>query len=99
MWEKNTNIELDPSKENVQEGHVVDISDSRILVVSGITKEKAIDSSQVELLNQGNEAVWYSVDDISTYEIGQLLRIEWENMDDSYPGQSTPVDVQFMEGR
>lgn len=91
--------ELNPSKENVQEGHIIDISGSRILVVSNITKEEAIDSPQEELLNKGNEAVWYSVDDISIYEIGQLLRIRWEHMDESYPGQSTPVNVQRVEER
>lgn len=95
----NTSNELDPSKENVQEGHVIDISDSRILVVSDITKEEAIDSSQEELLKGGNEAVWYSVDDVSTYEIGQMLRLEWEYMNESYPGQSSPVNVQFMEDK
>ncbi|WP_018922933.1 DUF3221 domain-containing protein [Salsuginibacillus kocurii] len=93
----NTSNELDPSKENVQEGHVIDISDSRILVVSDITKEEAIDSPQEELLSEGNEAVWYSVDDTSTYEIGELLRLEWEYMNDSYPGQSSPDNVQIME--
>ncbi|PSL43213.1 uncharacterized protein DUF3221 [Salsuginibacillus halophilus] len=92
-----TSDELNPSEANVQEGYVVDKSEERILVISDITEEEAVESSQEELLDGENEAVWYTVEDTATYEIGQLLRLEWDHMAESYPGQSEPEHVQVVD--
>ncbi|OEF95679.1 YobA family protein [Desulfuribacillus alkaliarsenatis] len=94
-----TDKELDPSEQGVQEGHIVDISETRILVVSDITREQAFQITQEQLLSNGvgKMAVWYSVEDISTYEIGQLVRVKSEYMLESYPAQSEAIKVQVVE--
>ncbi len=94
-----TEAELDPAETTVQQGYIVDISDSRILVVSDITKEEAVDLTQEKLLENdiGRFAAWYSVENTAPYEVGQLLRVEFEFMLESYPGQSEALRVQIVE--
>ncbi|WP_431308984.1 DUF3221 domain-containing protein [Halalkalibacter lacteus] len=45
----------------------------------------------------GRSAVWYSVEDISPYEDGQLIRIESEFMMERYPAQSEALRVQIVQ--
>ncbi len=94
-----TEQELDPNESGVQEGYVIEIDESRILVVSNISKEEAFLLTAANLLekNTGSEAVWYSVKDVSFYEVGQLLRVKSEMMMESYPAQSEALLVQIVE--
>jgi len=91
--------ELDPGESGIQEGYVIDISDSRILVVSEITREEALQLTAENLLKEstGGDAVWYSVEDTAYYEVGQLLRVKSEFMMESYPAQSEAILVQIVD--
>ena len=45
----------------------------------------------------GEDTTWYSVENTSPHEVGQLLREEFELMLESYPGQSIARRVQIVE--
>jgi len=94
-----TDQELDPAETGIQEGYVIEIDESRILVVSDISKEEALILTAENLLegNIGTDAVWYKVNNTGDYEVGQLLRVKSEMMMESYPGQSEAVLVQIVE--
>jgi len=94
-----TDQELDPAETGIQEGFVIEIDESRILVVSDISQEKAFTINAENLLegNIGTDAVWYKVSDTGVYEVGQLLRVKSEMMMESYPGQSEAILVQIVE--
>ncbi len=94
-----TDQELDPAETGIQEGYVIEIDESRILVVSDISKEKAFTLTAENLLegNIGTEAVWYKVNYTGVYEVGQLLRVKSEMMMESYPAQSEAILVQIVE--
>ncbi len=94
-----TDRELDPEESGIQEGYVIEISDSRILVVSEITGEEALQLTAENLLEEspGGDAVWYSVEDTAYYRVGQLLRVKSEFMMESYPAQSEAILVQIVE--
>ncbi|MBB5174032.1 DUF3221 domain-containing protein [Texcoconibacillus texcoconensis] len=93
------NDELDPSESNVQEGYVTEVSDERILLVSDIAEEEAMKLTEESLLDNGtgSSAVWYTVDDPQDYDVGQLLRVQYEVVLESYPGQSEALEVQIVE--
>jgi len=94
-----TDQELDPAESGIQEGYVIEIDESRILVVSDISKEETFILTAENLLegNIGSEAVWYRVNDTDVYEVGQLLRVKSEMMMESYPAQSEAILVQIVE--
>jgi len=94
-----TEQELDPAESGIQEGYVIEIDESRILVVSDISKEDAFALTAKNLLEEtiGSLAVWYTVKDTGVYEVGQLLRIKSEMMMESYPAQSEAILVQIVE--
>ncbi len=94
-----TDQELDPAESGIQEGYVIEIDESRILVVSDISKAEAFALNAESLLEEsiGREAVWYRVKDVSFYEVSQLLRVKSEMMMESYPAQSEAILVQIVE--
>ena len=94
-----TDQELDPAETGIQEGYVIEIDESRILVVSDISKEEAFMLTAEILLEEsiGSEAVWYRVNDTGVYEEGQLLRVKSEIMMESYPAQSEAILIQVVE--
>ena len=94
-----TDQELDPAETGIQEGFVIEIDESRILVVSDISKEEAFTITAENLLegNIGTDAVWYKVNDTGVYKVGQLLRVKSEMMMESYPALSEAILVQIVE--
>ncbi|MCD8511361.1 MAG: YobA family protein [Bacillus sp. (in: Bacteria)] len=95
-----TTEDLDADSHGVQEGYIMEKTDSRILVVSDISKEQAVELTEDDLLGPSppaGNAVWYAVEEIEAYEIGQLVRVQSSYMLESYPGQSTAEKVQIIE--
>ncbi len=94
-----TDQELDPAESGVQEGYVIEIDESRILVVTDISKEEAFALTSENLLEEsiGSKAVWYTVKDVRVYEVGQLLRVKSEMMMESYPARSEAILVQIVD--
>ncbi|MBU9710290.1 DUF3221 domain-containing protein [Evansella tamaricis] len=81
-----------------QEGRIVEI-EARILVVSDISKEEAIEFDESSILSNevGTNATWFSVDDVEQYSEGQLVRVYYRGMDESYPGQSEATKIENLE--
>ncbi|ADU30951.1 YobA family protein [Evansella cellulosilytica] len=94
-----TERELDPSESNIQEGYVIEVKGSQILVVSDISLEDAHRLDEALLLEEGvgGLAVWYTVEDVTRYEKGQRLRVRSKSMMESYPAISEAVKVQIVE--
>ncbi|KGP92400.1 hypothetical protein N780_01930 [Pontibacillus chungwhensis BH030062] len=87
------------------EGHLVEIEDTQVLVVNGITKEQAISMSGDELLQSTDEKYeahifqrdsWF--DDFSEYEVGQVVRVWGKGgANESYPPQSTLGEIEVVD--
>lgn len=95
-----TTEDLDPTLQGVQEGYIMEKTDTRILVVSDISREQAVKLTEEDLLGPtppGGNAVWYAVNEIEAYVVGQLVRVQSSYMLESYPGQSTAEKVQIVE--
>ncbi|MFD0959035.1 DUF3221 domain-containing protein [Paenibacillus chungangensis] len=83
-------------------GRVVDEDGSRILVISGITKEE-ITGEVNEIINSGKYkgAYWITVKGIQSfkrYDIGDQVKV-WFTKDvaDSYPAQTGAVKIEKMK--
>ncbi len=94
-----TDQELDPAESGIQEGYVIEIDESRILVVTDISKEEAFALTAESLLEEsiGSEAVWYTVKDTRVYKVGHLLRVKSEMIMESYPARSEAILVQIVD--
>ncbi|MDG5786839.1 YobA family protein [Evansella sp. AB-P1] len=82
-----------------QEGYIVEINE-RILVVSGISQEEAVEMTEEDILHPETSvgsATWFSVTDSDQYEVGQLVRVSFRAMNESYPGQATATSVKVLE--
>ncbi|PKR76834.1 hypothetical protein CEY16_13550 [Halalkalibacillus sediminis] len=96
-----TDEELDPEEADVEEGYIVDKDESRILVVGDITREEATKMDEQKLMSRSESsiqppAVWFGVNNPGDYELGQLVRVEFEGMDASYPGQAGAEKIQIV---
>ncbi|MFD2639678.1 DUF3221 domain-containing protein [Piscibacillus salipiscarius] len=94
-----TNEELDPHQSNVFDGHIIEIKGSRVLVVAGLTKDEATSMNEASLLEVENppDAVWFEVDSGSQYDVGDHIRVRYDGMDASYPGQAEAEKVQIVQ--
>ena len=83
-----------PFEEPEITGHVMDIGEGRILIVS----PEALDFSGNGGIEEYYKAVWagYAADDV---EVGELVKVWFDGgMDASYPGQATVKDLEVIPG-
>lgn len=95
---------LDPTVRS-QEGYIVDMSEERIYVISHIEREDIHDLTEEELLEksiEGSEdrdliAVWYNVNSVNDYEIGQYVEVRSREVLDSFPQQADAAGITILE--
>ncbi|WP_430787354.1 YobA family protein [Virgibacillus flavescens] len=87
------------------EGYLVDVQDKSILVVSGITKEQAVNMTWNDL-TQGNDKIYkahtFYIDDSSTtfveFKKGQKVRVWGKGgVRESFPPQSDLGKIELVE--
>jgi len=81
-------------------GVIVEIKDkSSMLIISDITVEEAKSSTVEELLQQGNEATWFtfSLGQASELELYDQVQVGYTTIKESYPAQGTAQTVEKID--
>ncbi|MFD0618429.1 YobA family protein [Paenibacillus sp. GCM10027629] len=81
------------------QGRIIDIKESRVLVVSNVSIKELETRTQTQLLNdKAPNAVWINVSSINKYKVGQLLEVWYQGgVDTSYPAQAGAKKVEIIE--
>ncbi len=81
-------------------GVIVEIKDnSSMLVISDISVDEAKSSTVEELLQQGNEATWFtfSLGQASELELYDQVKVGYTTIKESYPAQGAAQTVEKIE--
>ncbi|NBG87823.1 DUF3221 domain-containing protein [Isachenkonia alkalipeptolytica] len=95
---------LDPTVRS-QEGYIVDITEERIYVISHVDREDIGELSEEELLEKSVEAsddrdliaVWYNVNDVEDYAVGQYVEVRSREVMDSFPQQADAAGITILD--
>lgn len=90
------------SEEGVKtEGYILKVEDNRILVAENITLDifKAIkDKPMVSLDKEDISLIYFSYDDLSNLQVGNMVRILFNGaIDNSFPGQASALEIEVIK--
>lgn len=100
QWFFNTSLDqLDSSDLMEMEGLVVEIDDQKVLLIEGLTLKEAEGKSTDELLNEGLNAIWFSlsIDQLDGIKQYDRLKVKFDRVAESYPGQASAKRVEKIE--
>jgi hypothetical protein len=91
--------QLEPS--NSIEGVVVEIDDQKVLLIEDLSKEEVEGKSTEELLDKGQNAIWFSlsIDQLKGIEQYNQLKVYYDQVAESYPGQASAKHVEVLEDK
>ncbi|SDN43534.1 Protein of unknown function [Psychrobacillus sp. OK028] len=80
------------------EGIIIDIQDTTILVVGGLTADEAKNMSVDEALATENEATWFSMtmDQRSRLKLFDEVKVGYTALDESYPARGTAKTIENL---
>ena len=78
------------------EGVIIDIQDTSILVVGGLSVEEVKNKSVEEALEAGNDATWFSLtmDQRSKLKLYDEVKVGYTTLEESYPAQGTAKTIE-----
>ncbi|GAA0368910.1 DUF3221 domain-containing protein [Bacillus horti] len=91
-----------PGQGMTSKGYIVDKEEQRILVMTDITEDEMNSMSVNDLLVERRQAVWIDVPKdlspaIESLNIGDKVSVLHGNVDDSYPLQTTAIEIEIVE--
>ena len=78
------------------EGIIIDIQDTSILVIGGLSVDEAKNMSVEEALEAGNDAIWFSLtmDQRSRLKLHDEVKVGYTSLEESYPAQGTAKTIE-----
>lgn len=78
------------------EGVIIDIQDTSILVIGGLSVDEAKNMSVEEALESGNDATWFSLtmDQRNSLKSYDEVKVGYTALDESYPSQGTAKTIE-----
>jgi heme/copper-type cytochrome/quinol oxidase subunit 2 len=78
------------------EGVIIDIQDTSILVISGLSVGEAKNMSVEEALESGNDATWFSLtmDQRNSLKSYDEVKVGYTELDESYPSKGTAKTIE-----
>lgn len=80
------------------EGIIIDIQDTTILVIGGLSVDDAKNMSVEEALEVGKDAAWFSLtmDQRSRLKLHDEVKVGYTTLEESYPAQGTAKTVEKL---
>lgn len=78
------------------EGVIIDIQDTSILVIGGLSVDEAKNMSVEEALETGNDATWFSLtmDQRNSLKSYDEVKVGYTELDESYPSKGTAKTIE-----
>ncbi|SEN02703.1 Protein of unknown function [Paenisporosarcina quisquiliarum] len=78
------------------EGVIIDIQDTSILVIGGLSVDEAKNMSVEEALETGNDATWFSLtmDQRNSLKSYDEVKVGYTKLDESYPSKGTAKTIE-----
>lgn len=78
------------------EGVIIDIQDTSILVIGGLSVDEAKNISVEEALETGNDATWFSLtmDQRNSLKSYDEVKVGYTELDESYPSKGTAKTIE-----
>lgn len=78
------------------EGVIIDIQDTSILVIGGLSVDEAKNMSVEEALETGNDATWFSLtmDQLNSLKSYDEVKVGYTELDESYPSKGTAKTIE-----
>ncbi|MCZ8534451.1 YobA family protein [Psychrobacillus psychrodurans] len=78
------------------EGVIIDIQDTSILVIGGLSVDEAKNMSVEEALESGNDATWFSLtmDQRNSLKSYDEVKVGYTELDESYPSKGTAKTIE-----
>lgn len=78
------------------EGVIIDIQDTSILVIGGLSVGEAKNMSVEEALESGNDATWFSLtmDQRNSLKSYDEVKVGYTELDESYPSKGTAKTIE-----
>lgn len=94
FYEDNPNQPQQPT--SYTEGMIIDIQDTSILVIGGLSLDDAKNMSVEEALEAGKDATWFSLtmDQRSRLKLYDEVKVGYITLEESYPAKGTARTIE-----
>lgn len=96
FFEDNPNQPQQPT--SFTEGIIIDMQDTSVLVISGLSVDDAKIMSVEEALEAGKDAIWFSLamDQRSRLKLHDEVRVGYTTLNESYPAKGTARTIEKL---